>query len=255
MIKEENVTEEFSQTELGAAAQSDVQGEKTDVPNHSAVLGKFKDVNALVKAYESLQAEFTRRSQKLKDLERLAAEYSEKTEGAAEADSGAEKLRKNAQKRKETAKAFEDFVTQVESSVPTTDPSNGENVAQTSGDQVPVYEVNPIDDVTLLSMTEQSHEENKTETDSMRNASALVEGRTANVANYGIAESSDALFELANSNENVRLKIIGEYLRSIGRSAAPLTGGGTVATPPAKPSSIGDAGVMALRYFKNTAEK
>ena len=32
-------------------------------------LGKFKDVQALLSAYESLEAEFTRRSQRLKELE------------------------------------------------------------------------------------------------------------------------------------------------------------------------------------------
>ncbi len=37
-------------------------------------LGKFKDVNALLSAYNSLQAEFTKRCQKLKELEgRLAS--------------------------------------------------------------------------------------------------------------------------------------------------------------------------------------
>lgn len=35
----------------------------------AAELGKFKDVKALLDAYNSLQAEFTRRSQRLKELE------------------------------------------------------------------------------------------------------------------------------------------------------------------------------------------
>ena len=45
-------------------------------------LGKFKDVNALARAYESLQAEFTRRSQRLKELERAVENSSEKVEKA-----------------------------------------------------------------------------------------------------------------------------------------------------------------------------
>ena len=36
----------------------------------AAVLGKFKDVQTLVKAYSDLEAEFTRRSQRLKELEK-----------------------------------------------------------------------------------------------------------------------------------------------------------------------------------------
>lgn len=35
----------------------------------AADLGKFKDVQALMQAYEALEAEFTRRSQRLKELE------------------------------------------------------------------------------------------------------------------------------------------------------------------------------------------
>lgn len=36
----------------------------------AAVLGKFKDVQTLMKAYSDLQAEFTRRSQRLSELEK-----------------------------------------------------------------------------------------------------------------------------------------------------------------------------------------
>ena len=36
-------------------------------------LGKFKDVNALLSAYNSLQAEFTKRCQRIKELEHSAA--------------------------------------------------------------------------------------------------------------------------------------------------------------------------------------
>ena len=43
-------------------------GEETSVS-----LGKFKDVNALLSAYNSLQAEFTKRCQRIKELELSAA--------------------------------------------------------------------------------------------------------------------------------------------------------------------------------------
>lgn len=43
----------------------DVSGESTG----EVSLGKFKDVNALLSAYSSLQAEFTKRCQKIKELE------------------------------------------------------------------------------------------------------------------------------------------------------------------------------------------
>ena len=54
-------------------------------------------------------------------------------------------------------------------------------------------------------------------------------------------------------DENVRLKIIGEYLSSIGKTGAPLMKGGTgaFAAPPIKARSVSEAGNMALRFFKN----
>ena len=55
------------QTELKShtAEAEEVKGEsRSDVS-----LGKFKDVNALLEAYNSLQSEFTKRCQKLKELE------------------------------------------------------------------------------------------------------------------------------------------------------------------------------------------
>ncbi len=40
--------------------------------SENAFLGKFKDVNALLNAYNSLQSEFTKRCQRLKELEGAA---------------------------------------------------------------------------------------------------------------------------------------------------------------------------------------
>ena len=48
------------------------------------VLGKFKSVDALAQAYKALEAEFTRRSQRLKALEgQLKTETAEETNAAA----------------------------------------------------------------------------------------------------------------------------------------------------------------------------
>ena len=66
--------------------------------NGSAVLGKFRDVNALAEAYGALEAEFTRRSQRLRELEKraenpasgVAAGTAEKPTAQAE-EAGAEK--------------------------------------------------------------------------------------------------------------------------------------------------------------------
>ena len=66
--------------------------------NAAAELGKFKDVKALMEAYQALEAEFTRRSQRLKELEAsketeapaAVAENAEAPSREAEKESGAE---------------------------------------------------------------------------------------------------------------------------------------------------------------------
>jgi hypothetical protein len=73
------------------------------------------------------------------------------------------------------------------------------------------------------------------------------------VANYGnTVVSSEELYRQASRDEGVRLKIIGEYLASIGKNGAPLTasGAGVPITPPLRAKNIADAGVMALQLFK-----
>ena len=49
-----------------AATAEPAEAEKNEA---AAALGKFKSVDALMAAYQSLEAEFTRRSQRLKELE------------------------------------------------------------------------------------------------------------------------------------------------------------------------------------------
>ena len=55
----------LTQTDKGTADTVETEQE-----NAAAVLGKFKDVQTLMKAYSDLQAEFTRRSQRLSELEK-----------------------------------------------------------------------------------------------------------------------------------------------------------------------------------------
>ena len=68
--------------------------------------------------------------------------------------------------------------------------------------------------------------------------------------------SSEHLYEKVLGDEQVRLRIIGEYLASIGKSGAPVTCGkaGVFSAPPLRAKSIADAGGMALHYFKRKSE-
>lgn len=54
-------------TENGQVAAGTAEAESKEA---AAALGKFKDVQTLMKAYSDLEAEFTRRSQRLKELEK-----------------------------------------------------------------------------------------------------------------------------------------------------------------------------------------
>lgn len=248
MNQEENVYEkESSRTEEGVRTQTGA--EKESGPSTSAVPGKFKDVDALAKAYESLQAEFTRRSQRLKQLEKLAENFSD---GQGEkADSGAEKLRKNAQRMREEKKAFDQFLLETET---LSNSAQEEESAEKRENLTPMYEVNGINSQTEAAKQEEREEEDAKRSE-VKNARPLGSGELSVVHTENV-ESSEALYRKVQENEEVRLKIIGEYLRSIGKSIAPLTvGGGTAVTPPLKPHNIKDAGQMALSYFKNAAVK
>lgn len=80
---EENVCEET--TPAGQSAEAEREKGPT-------ALGKFKDVNALLEAYGALEAEFTRRSQRLKALEKEAENLrQERTNGEKTLVSEAEK--------------------------------------------------------------------------------------------------------------------------------------------------------------------
>ena len=53
----------------GEAASVQAGDRKAEAPAQAALPEKFRSVDALVKAYEALEAEFTRRSQRLRALE------------------------------------------------------------------------------------------------------------------------------------------------------------------------------------------
>jgi len=85
MEKEENVLQ-CGENKTEHAAEAEREKEKG---KGSAVLGKFRDVDALKEAYSALEAEFTRRSQRLKELEKradnsLKTDYKQQTPEAVE---------------------------------------------------------------------------------------------------------------------------------------------------------------------------
>lgn len=236
MEEKENVGVETASTEEIAKAN----GAMAQNQEALSVLGKFKDVDALAKAYGSLQAEFTRRSQRLKELERQAENFNAQTE-----KSGAEKLRKKAELKKAEERAFDEFVSELE--------QGGENRGESEENNAlePLVEK----ERTLCSSgdTDMPTSEKGALETSAETALGLERDATVGLGREpAVAVSSDDLYQRVSRDENVRLRIIGEYLSSLGKVNAPLMRGGasTLASPPLKAKSIDEAGGMALRYFK-----
>ena len=234
MQEKENVYGETTQTETDVMTQAGQEQEITNTAPEkvSTDLGKFRSVDALLRAYEALESEFTRRSQRLKELEREADNSSALEKGGRGEKNGAEKLRKNAAQKRAEAKDFDSFVSELE-----TVRAQTEKTPEPEAEQPAI----PMKNGLGQDVTESGNDIEQT------NAKPSVAG--------GRGEellSDDALYELVQKDEKVRLKIIGEYLTSIGKSGAPLMKGGTgtLVAPPLKPKTIDEAGNMALRFFK-----
>ena len=86
----EELKNEQTVTEKAHAAEAE---EVKGAENGTASYGKFKDADALYAAYNSLQAEFTRRCQRLKELEAKSADAADKDKAGEEKNaSDAEKF-------------------------------------------------------------------------------------------------------------------------------------------------------------------
>lgn len=249
MIEKENVYEETAAGE-GATAQEHAEREERE-KEVAPIAGKFKSVDALAKAYESLQAEFTRRSQRLKELERLA-ENSDTEGKATQGKKAVEKLRKNAEAARVEERAFDRFIADVESAGARALPQ--ENQVEEPVSEVRRQEGTAVEKEEFLSaagMEESARKEGLALGGGEAQGGENMEKSVAKSCES--AELTEAeLIKRVQENEGVRLKIIGEYLTSIGKAAVPLMrgGAGTLAAPPVKAKSLEEAGSMALRLFK-----
>lgn len=240
MEVKENVGVEVSQTDLGAKAQDGADKGQTPL-QVSTVWEKFKDADALAKAYGALQSEFTRRSQKLKELEREMENLKavDRADNAVK-ENGAEKLKDRMAAKRAERKQFDQFVHELERTR-----SSAENVDNAVE---PVLDDDKVGETGSTLSDEQSQSVGKVAENTLDcgNVGASVEMECETV------ENADELYEKAARNESVRRKIIGEYLSSLDKNGAPLMRGGTgaFAAPPMRAKSIDEAGSMALRFFQ-----
>lgn len=262
MIQEENVYEQNTQT--GAVARATEQnGEDCEAKEAPTVLGKFKDVNALMRAYSALEAEFTRRSQKLKELERKVGNcetaQNEKTENG-----GVEKLRMHAEQRRREERDFDKFVAELGTANTCAAKASKEAETQSTStlyedggqnaEQMGIDKTAEIQTQMQVLPEKQLFAGGKVTEQDGASAPGTEKTSVASVAEdmKSGTLSSEELFQKVKADEGVRLRIIGEYLSSIGKTAAPLMHGGTgtLAVPPVRPKSFGEAGAMALRFFQ-----
>ena len=249
---EENVcAKDFDAGERMKEEEGVMTYEKTVSPATQAPTAhaKFKSVDALARAYGALEAEFTRRSQRIKELEKTVENL--KANLSATEVSGVEKLRKNADVRREAAKKFDKFVEEL---------GKGEDCHKPNGleeEKRLEMEEGDADAVKSAAATTDAEGENTMTQEGISTGQVSVgECEKPFVAAENAEISSEELYAKASRDEKVRLKIIGEYLHSVGKTSPPLTAGGvrTLATPPMKARTIADAGSLALQYFKKPFE-
>lgn len=185
-----------------------------------ALLGKFRSADALAEAYSALEAEFTRRSQRLRELERRAENPGGAGTGAPVSEEGEEGAVRPERRSFPDTPAASDATIGRGPALP-----QAEKAPPTGGGEVPG------------GSPEKSPEE------SPKGPGKIPERGEM---------SEEELYRAASGSERVRLKIVGDYLASLKTPGAPLVrgGGGTLAAPPRKARSIDEAGNMALLYFK-----
>ena len=244
MVEKENVYENATAGD-GAAAQVGAEREYRE-KELAPIAGKFKSVDALETAYANLQAEFTRKSQRLKELERLV----DNSKKEAETDDGAkavEKLRQRAKAVKAEQREFDRFVARLQNDERQEDDSLEEPETETTPKGPTVEE-----EIAFSSVTEgEGAQKTKTNRQAEEQNGRDEKESVANIRE--IAElDEEELFRRVKQNEGVRLKIIGEYLDSVKKAEAPLMrgGAGTLAAPPLKAKSVEQAGDMALRWLQ-----
>lgn len=255
MEEKDNVYGETVKAEQEVKEVADAGKERAE--EGSTALGKFKDVDALVRAYSALEAEFTRRSQKLRQLEKVADKFLLAASGSG---SGAEKLRERAKERREEASKFDEFLREgVKNAAQAQEanPAIGKN-AQTDREQSSAAMEDELSEKEGDLIAERETGISAADENSQTAAESAVESLEKEKTRSPVAEGvdgripSDEIYRLATKDEKVRLQIIGEYLHSLGKTGAPITAGGVGAltSPPRTIRNIQDAGKMALQLFQ-----
>lgn len=226
MERTENKQTENEQTEV--AAHIAEAKENTGAAATEVSLGKFKDVGSLLKAYENLESEFTRRSRRLKELEGEVLRNREEITRRGASSVIPEGLGKGSSPEKaDETKNGGGKKDKREGDLP-------ENAAKTP---------------------EKGAESDGRIDDENRKSAEKEDGKTDGIADS--AEKTDEKGEKTEKSEgaadgyNAMEEIIKKYLLSIIKSRPPVTpaSGTAVVVPPRKPKSFEEAGMLVKKDF------
>ena len=220
---------ENEQTEVAAhTAEADISMNNGAAATEVS-LGKFKDVNSLLKAYENLESEFTRRSRRLKELEGEVLRNKEEItrRGASSV------IPKGLGEGSSPEKADETK-------------NGGGKKDKREGD---------LPENAAVETPEKETENDGRIDDENRKSAQKEDGKTD-----GIADSTEKTDEKGEKTEkgegaadgyNAMEEIIKKYLLGIIKSRPPVTpaSGTAVVVPPRKPKSFEEAGMLIKKDF------
>ena len=175
--------------------------------------GKFKDLNALLRAYDSLESEFTRRSQRLKELER---EAEKKTTEERENSSNL-----NLTPREEE-NAYETFIKRFPRAVAFSE-----------------------------KLTAESSGEEPEETNMERTYIGILESQLEERENK--LKDRDFLLGAVREDPTISDEVVNSYLKKLisSKPQAVFGGGKAIIAPPKRPKGLTEASKMAENYFNN----
>ena len=227
MERTENKQTENEQTEV--AAHIAEAKENTGAAATEVSLGKFKDVGSLLKAYENLESEFTRRSRRLKELEGEVLRNKEEIT------------------RRGASSVIPKGLGEGSSSEKADETKNGGGKKDKREGDLPENAANET--------PEKGAESDGRIDDENRKSAEKEDGKTDGIADS--AEKTDEKGEKTEKSEgaadgyNAMEEIIKKYLLSIIKSRPPVTpaSGTAVIVPPRKPKSFEEAGMLVKKDF------
>jgi len=248
-----------------------IKKENAEMPNGS--LGKFKNTESLLSAYNNLQAEFTRKCQKLKEFEKfddVKCFNSDVLSGILPENLKAEKLQGEFEKSisDKTAEMLQDE-TQCETNEPqseTTKNSQSETKENTLAEQYEQVEISQqvnqleepkkdLNDMQKTEQTEQTEQTKQNETQ-IRQMNEHSKGNSNQKIQFQqeLLKDDEFIKNFIKSHSDIKEEILKSYLEEVQKTKSPKVISSSVgcgiplATPP-KPTNLEEAKEIIKKMF------